>query len=142
MEPPTFLCTVSEALRALENLGWDTPCYRARGLQTKAGISGELLGQCPQQSGAGGLPHCSVCLPADGLPLLPSHGPNSTGRLCCLPEMCILFLFPQGKTSSLLGLNSAYFFTVSFKFHLVNSTHSSLPQASKKAHVAHFLMCV
>lgn len=32
-----FLCTASEALRALENLGWDMPCYRARDCRLRLG---------------------------------------------------------------------------------------------------------
>ena len=76
MELPTFLCTVSDALKDSENLGWDTPCHRARGLQTKAGISGDLLGQSLYQIGVGGLSQCSIYLPAVGPPLLPLTAPT------------------------------------------------------------------
>lgn len=59
-----------------------------------------------------GGPVTERCLPtpAASLPLLPSHSPNSIGRFYCLLEMCILFLFAKGKTSTLLDLNSARFF--------------------------------
>ena len=66
-----------------------------------------------------GGPVTERCLPtpAVSLPLFPSHSPNSIGRLFCLLEMCILFLFPKGKNSTLLDLNSAQFFSVSLTSH-------------------------